>query len=110
MKIEKRKIVKLVGCGFMVTVSACSSVGRVGGDFGGGGADIMISATRDGMEAWGDHMTGLITTGKASPDVTTAHHQMRNYQEDQETRRVGMRYLKPQKSLRNNERKIQGGN
>ena len=45
---------------------------------------ISINADKEGMRAFGDLITGSITTGKASPDQNTAHHQMREKQSDVE--------------------------
>lgn len=41
---------------------------------------ILIDADEKGLRAFGDLVTGAITTGKASPDQDTAHHQMRKAQ------------------------------
>jgi hypothetical protein len=39
------------------------------------------------MQAFGDTMNGMITNGKASPDVDTAAWKVRKIQEDNETTR-----------------------
>ena len=62
------------------SVSGCATL--MGESFGSGDKGrILISADTAGMRAFGDIFTGAITTGKASPDVDTPHHQMRREQE-----------------------------
>ena len=48
---------------------------------------ILIDADEKGLRAFGDLVTGAITTGKASPDKVTAHHQMRDRQAEVEALR-----------------------
>ena len=61
----------LQGCTFMggEALSTSDEEGR-----------LLLSTDRAGLEAFGDLMTGLVTTGKASPDQDTAHHQLRKEQ------------------------------
>lgn len=69
---DSRKVALCLILSGVLGTSACSSheAGR-----------ISISADEKGMRAFGDMITGSITTGKASPDKITAHHQIREVQE-----------------------------
>ncbi len=53
-----------------------------------GGSDFQISATEAGMRAYGDHISAIITNGKASADAAdTPAYQLRREQTAQETER-----------------------
>lgn len=69
---DSRKVALCLILSGALSTSACTShnSGR-----------ISISADEAGMRAFGDMITGSITTGKASPDQNTAHHIMRETQE-----------------------------
>jgi hypothetical protein len=85
--IQTRLIaVKLIKSGVIASLlasSACSaSLGKYAMSQESG--RILIDADEKGLRAFGDLITGSITTGKASPDQNTAHHQMRRKQSEVE--------------------------
>lgn len=65
----------------LITTTTACSMGPVGSVNDYFGPDIVISATEEGMKAFSDYQTGLVTTGKASPDGDNAHHELRRMQE-----------------------------
>ena len=75
-----KKLIKLgVISALLGGTAACSaSVGK--GAFTAESGRILIDADEKGLRAFGDLVTGAITTGKASPDQETAHHQLRKAQ------------------------------
>ena len=83
---SKQVAVKLIKSGVIASLlasSACSAnVGK--GAFSSDSGRILIDSDEKGLRAFGDLVTGAITTGKASPDQNTAHHQMREKQSDVE--------------------------
>jgi hypothetical protein len=83
---SKQVAVKLIKSGVIASLlasSACSAnMGQ--GAFSSESGRILIDADERGMRAFGDLLTGSITTGKASPDQDTAHHQMRRKQAEVE--------------------------
>lgn len=72
-----KKLIKLGVISALMGTAACSSQQGM----------IRIHADERGMRAFGDMITGSITTGKASPDKVTAHHQMRDRQAEVEALR-----------------------
>jgi hypothetical protein len=78
--------VKLIKSGVIASLlasSACSAnIGK--GAFSNESGRILIDADEKGLRAFGDLITGSITTGKASPDQNTAHHQLRHKQSEVE--------------------------
>lgn len=52
------------------------------------GGYVSINADAAGMQALGDWNAGLITEGKASPDIESAYYQLRKEQEKQKTFRI----------------------
>lgn len=71
----------------LVTASACSGMSGISGMNSSEHGAIQITADREGMRAFGDAMNGLITTGKASPDMEDAHHKLRSQQAQEITTR-----------------------
>lgn len=70
----------------MAIVSLTTGCTTTGSMFGG--SDIQISATEAGMRAYGDHISAIITNGKASADVDdTPAYKLRREQTAQETER-----------------------
>lgn len=65
------------GCGSTWDAHSATADGR-----------ILISADAAGMRAFGDTMNGMITNGKATPDVDTAAWKIRKIQEENETVRA----------------------
>jgi hypothetical protein len=49
---------------------------------------VMIVGTPEGIRAYADGQNGLITNGKASDDIKSAHWAAREEQEKQETQRA----------------------
>lgn len=67
----------------VLTMTGCSQQGSFFG-----GSDFQISATEAGMRAYGDHISSVITNGKASADAPdTPAYQLRREQTIQETER-----------------------
>lgn len=61
-----------------------------------GSSDILqLQGTPEAIRAFGDYQTGLIVTGKASPDTDTAYHVTRRHREDSENERVQARRREP---------------
>lgn len=70
------------------TMSACSTSSTMFG-----GSDIQISATEEGMRAYGDHLNAIITNGKASADAQdTPAYELRRNQESGRTMRATAKY------------------
>ncbi len=54
----------------------------------GSDGHFMMAGDAKGVRAFGDTLNGLITNGKASPDIDTPHWATRRSQESEETKRV----------------------
>lgn len=81
------RAIKLVSIVTLLSTSACSGMlGSNGLNSSEHGA-ISITADKEGMRAFSDAMTGMVTAGKASPDIVDAHHQLRGQQERETTTR-----------------------
>jgi hypothetical protein len=84
--IDTRKVALCLILSGVLGTSACSMQAGKGALSGESGR-ILIDADEKGMRAFSDLVTGSITTGKASPDQDTAHHQMRKVQSQVEMTR-----------------------
>lgn len=81
MKINVAKV-------FAVAAIASITTGCTASSSMFGGSDIQISATEAGMRAYGDHISAVITNGKASADADdTPAYKLRREQTVQETER-----------------------
>ena len=71
----------LLGSLVLVYCTGCSSTGSFFG-----GSDFQISATEAGMQAYGDHLSALVTNAKASADAPdTPAYDLRRKQDMQRT-------------------------
>lgn len=77
-----------IGVTLGLTMSACSFQGMEGAFVGDDEGRILISSDSEGMRAFGDVLNGMITNGKASADSKSAHYELREYQENEKTKRV----------------------
>ena len=66
----------------LISVSTTACAGLVGESMFTGEEEgrLLLSTDRAGLEAFGDMVTGLVTTGKATPDGDDAHHELRREQ------------------------------
>jgi hypothetical protein len=53
----------------------------------------LLSSDAEGLRAFGDTLNGLVTEGKASPDIEGAYWKSRN----ENNRGLRLKFLKPQK-------------
>lgn len=73
---------KVIICGvFAWVVCSLSACGMTGGIINPSEQGYFeLRGDAEGLRAFGDYSTGLVTTGKASIDADTAHHQLRREQ------------------------------
>lgn len=60
----------------LVATTGCSQFSLMGNDH-----DFQMSGTAEGLQAWNDYNSALVTNGKASPDQDTAAWISRRHQE-----------------------------
>lgn len=76
-----------IGVTLSLTMSACSLQSMEGAFVGDDEGRILISSDAEGMRAFGDVLNGMITNGKATADSKSSHYALREYQEQEKTKR-----------------------
>lgn len=76
-----------IGVTLCLTMSACSMQSLEGAFVGDDEGRILISSDAEGMRAFGDVLNGMITNGKQTPDTKSSHYELREYQENEKTKR-----------------------
>lgn len=74
------------------SLSACSSIrlDEIGAEEESG--RFLLYGDEKGMQAFGDALTGLVVTGKATPNTDDPHHELRRHQDStRRARFVGVR-------------------
>lgn len=87
-------VILVVGTFLTLSMTACGVTSSVGhGTFGQ--ADIHLSATEQGMQAFGDTLNALVITGKSAPNTATEYGELRKLQDDNRTRRKIYKIQRP---------------
>lgn len=76
-----------IGVTLSLAMSACSMQSLEGAFVDNDEGRILISSDAEGMRAFGDVLSGMITNGKQTPDTKSAHYTLREYQENEKTKR-----------------------
>lgn len=77
----------------LCSLSACSSIRLDSLGENEEQGRVLLYADEKGMQAFGDALTGLVTTGKAAPNMDDPHHELRRHQD--QTRRARFLGVRP---------------
>lgn len=87
----------IIGAVALFIAAACTGCATLAGEgwAAGDSGRILISADERGMQSFGDALTGLVVTGKATPDADDTHYKTRR-QQDNTRRYLGWSARRPE--------------